>query len=211
MLRSEETGNNEQDESPTLLQVGKNMRLSLTNEEKPFQMSESDVKKAFSQHLYMFEEQGLSYFSGYVLSKTLCFHQECSVCSSSAVKITSKTTEVPQHAFFTWLKKYEDDVSTLYSPTEDFLEFARKMSLLVHYGIDNYLGHPKILKSLQEAVEKNIDAGNVKFCSEKLFNNCVSRFVRTIFHFKLKWLNGEMMEESLAKKHQRKKKILLHM
>ncbi len=172
-----------------------------------FSLTDAEVQEALSTTFNIFEEQGCNYFSGYLIRKILRYHTEaeCSSCSGHGTLLTSSTTEVTDKAFYTWLKRYDDDCK-LYAPSPVFFKFVNDMSCIVLYCFEKFLTRPQVLRTISELVRKNV--AMPAFCSSKMQEKAVSLGVRTLFLYKLKWLNDT--RKSQEKKSERKKRILLH-
>ncbi len=206
MIRSENGSNCEEDNAPTLL--GKELKLPLVYKlPEPFCLSEEEKREAKKIEFNFFDVQGCSYFSGYVLRKSLSFHAglTCEECVKYGVKITSATAAVAERDFFTWLKRYDDD-SKLYSVSPEFLDFVMQVSRVLLYCFQKYLHFPRFVYSVTQIASESVLLP--KFCCSKIREKTISLIVRTLFHYKLKWLNEKL--RSSKSSSDRKKKILLH-
>ncbi len=213
MLKSEKTSNNEEEDEEeeegkkTLLQLGFDKQL-MREEEGGFRPGREEVLQALSCNCTLFEEQGLYYFSGYIVGKMLdSFHSgECVQCCQFAKKVSAKTEKIHEGEMFLFLKRYDDERSTLYSPTPEFVCFVRDTSLIVDYCLKHYFSSPAILKSITNCAAANVCTPPL--CSSDVREKTVKHIVKTVFHYKVKWMNDEI--RSLEESSKRKLKILKH-
>ncbi len=207
MLRSETSSNCEEDHAQTLL--GGNIQLSYDKPVMMLTLSQEELTHALSSGINFFEDQNVGYFAGYALKRLSDFHKQvsCVTCDLLKSSIRGKVPEeIPAGDFFIWLKKYQDEKSSLFVPSSDFKEYCRQIILVVTYSMDKYVHMPNILKSLNNIVGKQLPHPN--FCTPFMRDATISVIVRTLFHYRLKWHNDSI--RNTKKKSERKKKILTH-
>ncbi len=157
--------------------------------------------------LDLFERQGMNYFSGYICKTLKRFHKgACLECDKFCSKITSDTSMVTEDELFTFLKRYDNDSSSLYSPTENFTAYVQKVSLLGDHCLKNHLAENCILASLKKNGRKVSDPG---FCSTEMKDKVSGHIMKTLLMYRLKSLNDTLKEEGAkSRKSQRKLRIL---
>ncbi len=212
MLKSEEDSgtNNESDDTLPLLRIGSDLQFSLANEATEFTCTPEDILWALTLPVSIFEELGLQYVSGHILGKVLKkFHADpqCKECQKFVGKITAETERFREQELFVWLKRYDDDSSTLFSPNELFTEYVKKVCQVTLFLMEKYLSHVKILSSINNNVFKYVTAPD--FCTSKVQRECTAVIIRTLFFYKLNWLNSSMKD--YKKPSERKLKILKNM
>ncbi len=173
-----------------LLKISNIKMLSFLNE--GFEIPPENVPDLFKEETSLLEKEALNYFGGYVLSRLLKeFHDgDCDSCSALGQIIDSSTTVLHNGDLFVFLKRYQDDVSSLYTCNESFLEFVSKTCCVVSYCWKHYFSSSLFLKSINESVKKHVVAP--VFCTVAVRDKVISLVVRTYFHYKLKWLNDDI-------------------
>ncbi len=175
-----------------------------------FKMSEEEKEEALSSRLEMMEEQALNYFSGYLGNVMRRFHgkKECETCDKHFCKITSETGVVEHQELFTFLKRYDDDTSTLFSPSDDFAGYVRKCCLMLDYCFKKCLTSPNVLQSLKNNL---LQIPSPDFCSKVIKEKVSGHIAKTLFLYHLKKINDNLQERGKgSKSSQRKLKILTH-
>ncbi len=205
MLRSEASSNCEEDNSPTLLAFSTG--LSLGDNTTGFSLTPEEVLQALTSEFNLFEEQALVYFAGFVVRKVLDkFHSStCEKCKVFGMHAQSQPQDVPMTEFFVWLKKY-DESSKLYLPSSEFSEYVRKVAQLSLFCYCNYLSSSKLLESSTQAALKFI--WSPEFCSARVKEKTASLVIRTVFNYKLKWLNTNIQTTTLQS--QKKLRKIMH-
>ncbi len=209
MLKSELSSNNESSDSTSLLTMGENKLLTFTHNQEDFVVSDDDIVKAKEYVLKECEPQAVEYFAGYILKKIKEAHiqDSCTDCDQFSKKITVNTTNFEASQLFIFLKRYDDDKSTLYAPETVFTAFVSEVSKITHYCLDKYIAQSGLQAGIRSAIDKNVLS--INFCSKTMEEKTISLIVRTILNYKLKWINDEIKTQS-KKSSQRKLKILKH-
>ncbi len=210
MLKCEKTSNNEEAESANLLTL-ESADMPTIEREGEICLEEKEVEEALNSPTDLFEKQALNYFSGYICKVLKRLHGgECETCDKYCCKITAETSVVTEEELFTFLKRYDNDSSSLYSPSEDFVTYVKKISFLVCYCMDKHLSRGSILKSIKSTVMSKLkDPG---FCTASIKEKISGHVTKTIFFYNLKKLNESVKTNGVeSQQSQRKLKILKNM
>ncbi len=210
MLKSQKSSNNEEDKGTLLLTMGQKNLLKATKDPTAgFTVTEEEKERAQETQFDAMEEQGLHYFGGYLGKVLKRFHGEkkCEKCDVHFEKITSETGVVEEHELFTFLKRYDDEKCTLYSPKEEILSFMQNSCLLLNYCLKKFLTAGKIQESLRKAIAQHVTCP--KLCSVEMEEKLISHLVKTLFFYELKKINDKLKEEGKeGSQSKRKLKIL---
>ena len=124
MLIGGETGNNEAEEGPTLLQSLLQRKIEPQSNITCL-LSVQDTNLALDQELDLTEENCLEYLSGYFFKRLLSFHStNCQICSNFAQKFTNHAEVSMVSQIFLHFKRYDTDKATLYQCTDNFIHFC---------------------------------------------------------------------------------------
>ncbi len=188
--------------------MGKDLQFTMEDTTEEFQASPENILQALNMTFTIFEEQALQYISGFVLNKVLKkFHvTECGKCCLFSSKVTIQTREIQEHEVFVWLKRFDDDNCTLFSPQPCFTAYVRNIFQVVEFLLFNNLCNYKLMKSLNNIVLKYIFPP--KFCCPKVQESTVALVIKTLVLYKLKWMNSSLKSD--LKSSTRKLKILKH-
>ncbi len=210
MLKSERSSNNEEAEPQGILSMGHDNLLTFCAAIQDVQLTQDDLQVCFKP-VQEFDEQAMMYFGGYILKKLNDFHRQkvCNVCGKYGAKVTVKTEEFPVSQLFIYLKRYDNDKSTLNAPTKDFTSFVQKVCLLTHYFLNKHLSVSGLMHNITDNVYQHVDIP--EFCNDEMKQKVCSQIIRTVMNYKLKWQNDCIKEEGLKSKASRRKlKILKH-
>ncbi len=162
-----------------------------------------EVSEAHTTKFSLFEEQGLYYFAGYMVKKLLNFHaSSCNVCKKFSRKVPTSTDHLHEREFFIFLKRYDDDLCTLHSASVEFVSYVYDICHLVNFCFEKYVESALVLQSMISAVSVHVTSP--RFCCKEMKEGTSSLIVRTLFHYKVKWLNDRIRggEESSNRKLQ---------
>jgi len=178
------------------------VQLTLHNDLSPgFDLDLDSLPQILEENVGLVEEQGLTYFSGFVVKRTLeRFHAaKCDTCEKLGDKSQS-VKDCHESGLFLYLKKYNDHCS-LYSPADKTKEFVKKVSLLASFASKKFITSSNILRTTCALVSKHIHSSI--FCSAHIKSKVIGLIVKTIFHYHLKITNDSVrnsQNNSLRKK-----------
>ncbi len=170
---------------------------------------EEAVAAMESETTDLFESQGVHYFSGYLCKVLRRFHngKECAVCDAHCGKITEKTNVIAEEELFTFLKRFDNEESTLYAASDDFVCFVKRACFLTHHCLKKYLVSSAIQSSLKKAVLNHVPETNPPFCTVEMRERISGHIVKTLLMYHLKRLN-DTLKQNDEKRSNRKLRIL---
>ncbi len=187
--------------------MGHEGHLSFTKELILPSITPEDVLWAITAELSAEEGQALEYFAGYCLYRTMKTHcGDCESCQSLGTKMTVETKEIQGSEMFLWLKRYNTDSATLYRAGQELRAYVKNIVLVTNFLFFRYIALCGISAFVKQAVLKFI--APPAFCSNNIREKFVTHTIRTLLHYKVKWLNESIRTD--FQKSAKKLKVLRH-
>ena len=190
------SSNNEEDPSSHLLVMGGNNELTFGLADLDgFELTAEEFDNAINAPSNIFEDQVVQYFAGYAYKKLLKIHTtatECDTCSVYGKKFTANEREFEQNKIFIWLKRYNDEESSLFDTTPEFSSYVKSIVLVTDYCFKKYPSSPKFIQSIVSTIVKKVSSPS--FCNNIVRDKVVTYLVRTLTFYNIKWLNDELRD-----------------
>jgi hypothetical protein len=151
--------------------------------------------------LDLLEQNGLVYFSGFLLKRLLLFHVNCERCSA-LVDNTSLPSLPETKLTFMEHKQFSD--GHLIMPCDAFVDMIACFEGVFSMYVKQVFHLPCLKETLIEHITKNTDFDD--FCSNEATTFILDLFVRTRIYFYLKYVN-EKLTAVKARKSRKAKKI----
>lgn len=142
------------------------------------------------------EQNGLLYFSGFLLKKLFAFHT-CEECSKQR---EAKASENDGNKVFLFNKSFQSNKSPLNSlvvPADTFVQTIELFESVFSFTACSDLHRPALKQTVKNAIRQEV--GQNIFCSSEVFNFVLDLFVRCRIYFLLKYLNEKELNEKKRK------------